>query len=180
MNDGTAAKRDEEGKALRPYRRFVRILFALAIVGFCAIILRGIIRTLDRLPSVERLDRLERVDDRALRACAEDLDKLEARVRVAGGEALSRAPEPDVNEEAWKVTADAIEVDRLRIVARCRLEEAPSDPAAADLLAAAQAIEALIRSYHFLHARHVAEGLPESTQAREAIGRAVQTLESRK
>ncbi len=179
MNDPTPARREEEGRALRPYRRFVRILFALAIVGFCAIILRGIIRTLDRLPSVERLDRPERVDERALRACAEDLERLEARVRRSGGEALARA-DSKVGAEQWKVTADAIEVDRLRIVARCHLEEASADTAASELANAARSMESLIRSYHFLHARHVAEGLPESEAARASIRRALETLDERK
>lgn len=179
MNDGSSARREEEGKALRPYRRFVRILFMLAIVGFCAIILRGIIRTLDRLPSVEHLDRLELVDERALRACAEDLERLEARVRRAGGESLMRA-DSKADAEQWRATADVIEVDRLRIVARCRLEESATDPVAAELAKAAQAVEALIRSYHFLHARHVAEGLPESQAAKGAIRRALETLDQRK
>lgn len=180
MSEATPSARDEERRSLRPYRRFVQLLFTLAIMGLCAVILRGIVRTLDRLPSVETLDRLELVDERALRACAEDLDKLEARVRLAAGDALAAAPGGPANVERWRATTEAIEVDRLRIVARCRLEEGSDDPVVRDLRLAGQSIESLIRSYHFLFARHQAEGVPESQSAREAVKRARDALESRK
>ena len=162
---------DAEKKSLRPYRRFVRVLFFLAIAAFCAILLRGIVNTLDRLPTAETLDRPERVDDRALRACAIDLDKLEARVRAGGAEALGAPSSAEAPEKAWKTKVDAIELERLKIVARCHLEDDPDDPAARDLAEAAQRLENLIRSYNFLHSRHLESGArrePRSETCAEA------------
>lgn len=171
---------DEEKKSLRPYRRFVRVLFFLAIAAFCAILLRGIVNTLDRLPTAETLDRPERVDDRALKACAIDLGKLEARVRAGGAEALGAPSTLEAPDKAWKTAADAIELERLKIVARCHLQDDLDDPAARELADAAQRIENLIRSYHFLHARHLKDGAEESREAKRALERALQTLDARR
>lgn len=164
----------EEKKALRPYRRFVGVLFALTIVVLSVLILRGIIRSLDRLPSAESLHRPSHVDTRALRACAEDLEKLELRIRTVGAQALKEVAGPD-----WSAQEQALEVERLTIVARCHLDQPTSDPAAQDLAVAAGAIERLLRTYGLLHARHVAEGQPLSKEAAEALARAISALKAR-
>ena len=82
----------------RPYRRFVGLIFALAVALACVLILRGVIRHLDRLPSAGDQARPPSVDVRALRACAEDLDKLTAKVLRLGSRALG---EPLAGQESW-------------------------------------------------------------------------------
>lgn len=171
---------EEERRSLRPYRRFVRILFFLAILAFAAIIIRGIVRTLDRLPSVDRLHQLEHVDERALRACADDLERIEVRVRKLGGETLALPPSKTIDPASWRTAMDQIEVERLRVVARCRLQDGSDDPVVVDLLAASNSIEALARSYQFLFARHASEGLPHSERARASIQQALETLRARR
>lgn len=166
----------EEKKALRPYRRFVGLLFALTILLLSVLILRGIIRSLDRLPTAGTLARPAVVDTRALRACAEDLEKLEARTRLVGGQALAhREPtNPD-----WAAQEQGLEVERLTIVARCHLDQPSGDPVVQDLSGAANAVERLIRTYGLLHARLVAEGHPLSKEVAEALGRANAALKAR-
>jgi hypothetical protein len=173
--------RDEhERRALRPYRWFVVLLFALAIATLCGFILRGIIRTLDRLPSSAGLHRPEEVDVRALRACAEDLERLEARIRRAGGEAVSGAFPEEQAALDWRRTADALELERLTIVARCHLEEPGADPAQRELSFAAAKIEALLSGYGLLRARFEAETGLDARDARRALDRGQLDLRGRR
>lgn len=179
MNDArpSDAPRSEEERLNRPYRRFVRVVFFMAIIALCGGVLRGIIRHLDRMPSALTLERPSVVDVRALRACAEDLEKLEARARKSAGKAYSE-PLPGA-AEAWSLLMRELEIERLSIVARCRLDEASEDPVVHDLALAAEGIEGLLRSYSLLFSRHLEDGLRKSRDAQEAVERANVVLRSR-
>ena len=169
---------DEERRQLRPYRRFLALLLVVAIVGLCGLILRGIIRTLDRLPSAESMQRLEVVDTRALAACAEDLERLEARVRRAGADALGRAAPAEAPDD-FDTVARGLETERLKVVARCRLDEPRGDPIITELAHAAAALERLLRAYALLVQRFGAEGRPDVQELREALDRARAQLQAR-
>lgn len=178
MSEEEVRGHEEERRALRPYRRVVVVIFALAIAALSALVLRGIIRALDRLPSAAALHKPDEVDVRALRACAEDLERLEVRIRRAAGEALSRSPAAEDPPE-WETTATGFELERLTLVARCHLDEASEEPAAQELAVAAAAVEGLLRAYGLLHARHRAEGLGHSREAQRALERAREALRAR-
>lgn len=169
-------EQEAERRELRPYRRLVGGIFTVALAAMCAFILRGIIRTLDRMPSVENLVQPGAVDTRALRACAEDLDKLEARTRKEAGKAFAS----DGDEaDAWEPIARALELERLQILARCHLHQASDDPVVHDLATAASGIEGQLRSYSLLYARHRGDGAPLSRETRSALERASAALRSR-
>lgn len=165
-----------EARANRPYRRLVGVVFAVAVVALCSVVLRGVVRALDRLPSAATLDRPAEVDVRALRACAEDLDKLEAKIRQAAGRAFAAAP--DAPDE-WHAAQDALELERITLVARCRLDEPSEDPVVHDLERAAEGLESLLRRYNLLYARHKDDGRARSREAREALERATHALRTR-
>lgn len=178
VSAGDQPGHEEERRQLRPYRRFLAFLLAIAIVVLCALVLRGIIRTLDRLPSMEAMQRLEVVDTRALAACAEDLERLELRVRRAGSDALGQAealPPPD----DFETVVAELETERLKVVARCRLDEPRGDPAMEELARAAASVERLLRDYVLLVQRFGAEGRTESRETQEALGRARELLRAR-
>lgn len=167
-----------EKRANRPYRRFVGAIFALLLLVIATGVLRGIIQRLDRLPSVETFLGPEQVDDRALGACAEDLTRLEARIRLAAarnfGRDMTMEQPPD-----WRVEAPRLETERLRIVARCRLHEPAGDAVVADLATASDRLESMLRAYNLLFDRHVDDGERSSVEARSALRRAREALESR-
>lgn len=171
----TAESTASERAHLRPYRRFVQLLFALfiAVPGF--LFIRGIIRHLDRLPSIETFDRPQHVDDRALLACAEDLDRLENDIRKKAARAFAQA-----EEAAWNQTANELELARRTIIARCRLDEPHDDPVVSDLLSAAVDIERLLHFYGVLHSRFEEEALTKAASVRSALSRAQEALSSRK
>lgn len=171
---------EEERRQLRPYRRFVGVVFALSIVAICAFVLRGIVRHLDRMPSIETFKKLESVDERALLACAEDLDRLSTRIRREAGKVLTELPAArEGGTDQWEAVASGFEQERLQIVARCRLDEPGGDAAAKDLHTAAEEIEALLRSYSLLYARHREDGQKSAVRAYDAYQRAVRALRSR-
>lgn len=169
----------EEKKQLRPYRWLVGVIFGLAIAVVAVFVLRGIIRRLDRLPSVDALFKPNVVDVRAMRACSEDLDKLEARVRLLAGRAFSELPPEGQKIPDWQVLSADVELERLSIVARCRLHEPSSDPVVKDLEDAANHLEALMRSYALLYGRHEDDGVTHSIDAKRALQRANTALKSR-
>jgi hypothetical protein len=169
--------REEERRELRPYRRFVRAVFFILMGVLCAIVLRGIIRSLDRLPSASGVRPDGPVDVRALRACAEDLERLERRLRLGAGEILARDPE---TQEPWQTMAQTFELERATIVARCNLDAGSDDPVVRDLRSAASAIEDLARSYTLVWERHKENGLPRSRDAIEALRRANEALRTRR
>lgn len=169
----------EERRQLRPYRRLVGVLFTVAVSVAAVIILRGIIRHLDRMPTAGVPDKSTVVDVRALRACAEDLEKLEARVRQGASAAFGVLPAEDRAPADWESIAHPFEVDRLSIVARCHLEEPTTDTIVTDLEAASNEIEALIRSYALLYGRHSEDGLPHALEARRILKRAGAALSAR-
>lgn len=173
-----ADAREEERKKNRPYRRFVRVVFFVAAAVMAGLILRGIIRSLDRMPSPTGARPSGPLDVRALRACAEDLGKLEQRLRTAAGELLSR--NPSETTESWQTFVQPIELERMSIVARCNLDEPTNDPAVEDLKIAAGALEDLARSYALLYERHKEEGLKRARDAQNALDRAHRTLKARK
>jgi hypothetical protein len=168
--------REEERRELRPYRRFVRIVFFLALSVMCVLVLRGIIRSLDRLPS-GGVAANGPVDVRALRACAEDLERLEKRLRNAAADLLAREPN---QSEPWRAFIESYEVERLTIVARCNLEDSSNDPVVRDLRAASSAIEELARSYALVYERHLEHGLPRAREATEALRRVNEALRTRR
>ena len=165
---------EDERRQLRPYRRFVLLVFWLAVTSLCGLLIRGVIRHLDRMPSVGTFASPDSVDGRALRACGDDLLKLEADVRtrfaglIAGGAVVS-------GDEPW----NELESRRLKIVARCRLSEPGEDPLATNLNAAAGEIERLIRGFALMFQRYENEVWGHSKDAQESIQRARTILESR-
>jgi hypothetical protein len=168
----------EERRANRPYRRFVGFVFATLLLVVTSGVLRGIIQRLDRLPQVETFLRPEHVDDRALRACADDFERLELKIRTVAGRSFARDPSLD-SAPNWKSEAPALETDRLRIVARCRLHEASGDAVLVDLSTAGDRIESMLRSYNLLFDRHRDDGEKASVEARAALNRAQEALRSR-
>jgi hypothetical protein len=173
------AAETEERKQLRPYRRLVGVIFTVAVVVAAVVILRGIIRHLDRMPSVDALSKPARVEVRALRACAEDLGKLEAIVRQNAGLLFSQVPAEDQAPVDWEQISRPLEIERLGIVARCRLNEPSSDPAVGELEKASNEIDALIRAYALLYSRHLESALPHAIEARAALKRAGAALSAR-
>ena len=174
------AKETEEKKQLRPYRRFVGILFTIAVVVTSTVILRGIIRHLDRMPSVDESKKPAIVDVRALRACSEDLERLEARLLATAGTWLSQLPaEGESAPKEWEPLSRQFEIDRLGIVARCNLSDPSSDPAITDLQEASNELESVIRAYGLLYSRHLEDGLPHAVEARAALKRANTALSAR-
>jgi hypothetical protein len=169
----------EERRQLRPYRRIVGLIFALVLVVAAVLVLRGIVRHLDRLPSVDALYKTPDVDVRALRACAEDLEKLEAKVRLIAGRAFSELLVEDLPVPEWQSFGGELELERLSIVARCRLHEPREDAVVNDLEEAANHLEALIRSYALLYARHADDGARESREVRRILKRATNALRTR-
>ncbi len=165
----------DERQAFRPYRRFVVALFVLLIALICSLIFRGIIHTLDRLPSAKPLERPQKVDARALRACMEDLRKLEHEVRKTATQ-LFKEPSAD---RTFQTVARPLEMERLHIVARCLLDEPGSDPAIQALSAAATAIEDTLRAYSLLYERHREDGLLHIQEAQHHIDRASDALRKR-
>ena len=152
----------EDRRLFRPYRAFLTILVLIGALGLSALILRGIINTLDRLPSADRMDRLEVVDVRALRACADDLGRLEVRARKDAARALERGTE-------WRPALDALEIERLKIVARCRLDDPRGDPAIQQLARGATALENLLRTYTLVFDRIENDGRPEQDDLKAAL-----------
>ncbi len=143
-----ALHHDEERKQLRPYRVFLALLIIICLTALCGMVLRGIVNTLDRLPSTATMQRLDEVDVRALRACADDLGKLEGRIRERAGDTV--VGEADLS---WEQSRQAFELERLQIVARCRLDEPGADPAVQELARAATALENVTRTYTLLFER---------------------------
>lgn len=170
--------REEERRELRPYRRFVRIVFFIFLIILCGGVLRGIIRSLDRMPSASGVRPDGPVDVRALRACAEDLERLERRLRLGAGELLVR--DPEIPMESWQSFAQAFELERATIVARCNLDSGSDDPVVRDLKSAASAIEDLARNYGLLYERHEENGIGHSKDALEALRRANEALKTRR
>lgn len=167
-----------ERRANRPYRRVVGLLFAALLLVVAFGVLRGVIQRLDRLPSVESFTPPDRVDDRALRACAEDLDRLEARIRTTAGRSFARDPRAPETPD-WQEESEQLETERLRIVARCRLHESGTDAVVTDLTTAADQLETMLRSYNLLFDRHAADGEKASMEVRAALERALAALRSR-
>lgn len=169
----------EERRQLRPYRRVVGLIFVIVLLFGAVVTLRGIIRHLDRLPSVDALYKTPDVDVRALRACAEDLEKLEARARTTCGRAFAELPPLEGPLPEWQTFGAPLELELLTIVARCRLHEPSEDAVVKDLESAAIHLEAMLRSYALLYARHVDDGARESRESRELLKRATDALKTR-
>jgi hypothetical protein len=173
-----AAPRSEEEQN-RPYRRFVRIVFALVVLVISVLVLRGMIRYLDRLPGVDVRFKPESVDNRALAACAEDLERLVGRIRLAAGHAFSLTPTADSEVALWESQARQFEIERLRIVARCRLDEASEDPVVRDLEQASNGIVALLREYSLLYARYQIDAKSIAGDINGSLDRANAALRAR-
>jgi hypothetical protein len=169
----------EEKKRLRPYRRLVGVLFAVAIVVGAVVILRGIIRHLDRMPSADTLQKPQLVDVRALRACAEDLKLLEAKIREAAATALSTTPAENQIPPTWESLSRPFVLDRISIEARCRLNEKGTDPVVQDLDTAASEIDAVLSSYQLLYSRNLEAMVPHAQNAQAALKRALDALSVR-
>jgi hypothetical protein len=177
--DPTGPPPRSEEEQNRPYRRFVRIVFALVILVISVLVLRGMIRYLDRLPSVDVRFKPQRVDNRALAACAEDLERLAGRIRIAAGHAFSVIPAQDAEVALWESQARQFEIERLRIVARCRLDEASEDPVVRDLDQASNGVVSLLREYSLLYARFEVEAKSVAGDISGALERANAALRAR-
>ena len=108
-------------------------------------LVNGIVRHLDRLPSIDQYQQLRTVDSRALKACALDLQQLEIKIRNQAGKILTE-PQAGAHEEVWQ----SFEERRLKIVARCKLNQESSDPAHVSLAKSAELVESELRSFHLL------------------------------
>ncbi|MBK8013217.1 MAG: hypothetical protein IPK13_17900 [Deltaproteobacteria bacterium] len=171
---------DEERRQNRPYRRLVGILFGVAILALVSLFLRGIVRTLDRLPSASVEEHHGAADVRALRACADDLEKLELQIRKSASALFAQSVANEANMPDWRTIALPFEVERLNISARCGLDaDGQENPAVRDLALASSEIEALLRAYALLYDRHRDDGAKRSREARHALDRALKTLESK-
>ncbi len=175
-----ASQHQEDRRQYRPYRRFVAGIFGVCTVLLCGVILVGIINSLDRLPSVHGLRSPEVVDTRALRACSDDLAKLKKLVQKGAGRLFSGGQAAMDPLQEWKSFADPIELERLKIVARCKLHDSGDDPAANSLLQAATALESLLRAYALAHARYREGGLPRALETEKALKKADALLKERR
>ena len=171
---------DDERRQNRPYRRLVAVLFGIAILALVSLFMRGIVRTLDRLPSASVEAHNGAVDVRALRACADDLEKLEFHIRRSASALFAQSIPNETNMPDWRTIALPFEVERLNISARCGLEgDGQEIPAVRDLAIASSEIEALLRAYALLYDRHREDGAKRSREARHAIDRALKTLDAK-
>lgn len=159
-----AQHRDEERRQLRPYRVFLALLIIVGLTALCGMVLRGIVNTLDRLPSTATMQRLDEVDVRALGACADDLVKLELRVRERVAETVASE-----SDRPWEQSRQAFELERLQVVARCRLDEPGTDPATQELARAATAVESLVRTYTLLFERLNNERTAQDLEFKDAL-----------
>jgi hypothetical protein len=164
-------RRKSEQQQLRPYRRLVTTVFVLGVIALFAFVGRGIIGHLDRMPSVDQFAQPDFVDHRALKACAEDLNKLERLVRKEAA-ILFTSIGPTPHEPVWQ----SLKKDRLKIIARCMLNEDGTHPAHHSLQVAAENIESQIRSFYLLYEKHQIESAEYSSQSREAIREALEHL----
>ncbi|MBI4814879.1 MAG: hypothetical protein HY791_01395 [Deltaproteobacteria bacterium] len=160
----------------RPYRRAVALLFTASLVGICGLVLRGIIAQLDRMPAIERPGT---VDTRALRACADDLLRLEESARKLAGRTYSEAGDMAEAADSWVNKISALETERASIVGRCALDRATDDVAVRELERAAGHVEDLMRSYRLTLSRHFEDGRGSSREARKAVERARASLSAR-
>jgi hypothetical protein len=142
----------------------VGVLLALVFFSLCAFVLNGIVRHLDRLPSVEQFSQPKFVDHRALKACALDIKKLEKRIRDQAAKLFTNDA-IDPHESTWQ----SLEERRLEIVARCKLNRSGTHPAHASLLTAIENIESQIRAFHLLYDKHQRESVEYSMQAQRAV-----------
>ncbi len=164
------AARTEE-RQYKPYRRFLVVVFALLVCGLCGMIIRGITRTLDRLPQAEHMATSAPLDARALKACAEDLRRLESKVRTTAGRRFTV-----VNGPKFGAEANALELERLKLVGRCGLQNPQGDAAREALARAAEGIETLLRVYALLDSRFADEGYTASSNVKEALQQADRLL----
>ncbi len=175
-----AAEQQEDRRQYRPYRRFVAAIFGVCTVLLCGVILVGIINSLDRLPSVHGLRCPDIVDTRPLRACSDDLSKLKNVIQKGAGRLFSGGQAAMDPLKEWKEFADPIELERLKIVARCKLHDSSDDPAANSLLQAATSLESLLRAYALAHARYRESGLPRALETEKALKNAEALLKERR
>ncbi|MEE2901865.1 MAG: hypothetical protein VYC39_06020 [Myxococcota bacterium] len=144
MNTGQKSEQQQ----LRPYRYVVGVFLAIIFAILMTFLVNGIVRHLDRLPSVEQYRQLQTVDSRALKACGLDLQQLEINIRNQAGKILSQ-PKAGAHEEVWQ----SFEEKRLKIVARCKLNQESLDPAHVSLAKSAELVESELRSFHLLLAK---------------------------
>ena len=137
-----------EQQQLRPYRYIVGAFLAVIFAVLITFLVNGIVKHLDRLPSVDQYRQLQTVDSRALKACALDLKQLELQIRNQAGKILSQ-PKAGAHEQVWQ----SFEEQRLKIVARCKLNQESSDPAHISLAKSAELVESELRSFHLLLAK---------------------------
>ena len=103
--------------------------------------------------------------------------RLEAQIRARAGQAF--AADRGRPESNWAAAARELELERLRIIGRCRLEEDTDDAVQADLALAAESAEELLRQYNLLYARFEKSGRPEAEATRNAALRALEAVKSR-
>ena len=165
------AERKNEQQQLRPYRfvvaGFLTINFCL-LLGF---VLNGIVKHLDRMPSVDQFAQPQSVDNRALKACTIDLQKLEVRIRKEAAR-LFESPNPVTGEPIWQ----NLEKARLEIMARCKLTTPDSHPAHASLVNATEQIESQIRAFNLLYAKHLKESSDYSGVAQKELEEALKAI----
>jgi len=165
--------REQERQQLRPYRRLVTALFTIGVMGLCGFMGRGIIHHLDRMPSADQFTQPSAIGHRALQACAEDLSRLERQTRGSLSN-LFKHNRRTPHESVWQ----KLEHDRLRIIARCKLnhEWNPPLPAVSSLKTAADNIQSQIRSFHLLYSKYQRESAEYSTQSKHSIREATELL----
>lgn len=174
-----ASRVEEERRALRPYRRLVFAIFAIFVVVSSVLVLRGIVRHLDRLPALAPSETPKKLDARALRACSEDLSRLESTFRKEAGPLFGA---PFVSRETalrrWDVLTSQVELERIAIVVRCALNGPPIDRASTHLAEAATRLEDAIREHTLLFQRHVNSSQARARETRRALQRAEHALQN--
>ena len=163
---------NSEQQQLRPYRYIVGAFLAVIFAVLIIFLVNGIVKHLDRLPSVEQYRQLQTVDGRALKACALDLKQLELKIRTQAGKILSQS-KADPHEQIWQ----SFEEQRLKIVARCKLNQESSDLAHISLAKSAELVESELRSFHLLLAKFNRESQEYSAEFQAEIQRFESLLE---
>lgn len=159
----------EQKRALRPYRRLVFGAFFLFLGIAGALVLRGIIRHLDRLPAPEPHRKELRLDARALSACLDDLKKLHLGFKKGTATRFVETYEsPTEARLKWTAFQTETEQKLIKMTSRCQGGD-PEDPLGHAYLRADQAFADLIRMYSLLFERFVQEGVEAEILFMQAV-----------
>ncbi len=173
------SSQSEERRQLKPYRRFVAAVLGIVSMVLFGMLIRGISRALDRLPSPEQHQSLSQVDQRALLACADDLKRLESRLRKVAGSALAKVPTPGEPVLSWQQLTTEIETERVMVVARCRLEDQRQGSPGGLVAEGAAELANEMSEYGLIYQRHLGASQRHALKARNSLGEAIKQLKQK-